>query len=168
VLVAEHLGATQPNFTSTAAALAPVVGVMAQHLLSIGAWGTSAGNATLTMSYPVRWQLYGSGPRLPWEWVTAAVLVVVLVALVFGFDPTLWSRIRSGEWAELAGMLALANGSGRIGALEGSIGGVMGRKAESATLYMRRKVGRERIEITEVGGGRPVGKDKMILCEFHL
>jgi len=61
VLVAEHLGVTQPNFTSTAAALAPVVGVMAQHLLSIGAWGTSASNATLTMSYPVRWQLYGSG-----------------------------------------------------------------------------------------------------------
>lgn len=81
MLVAEHLGATQPNFTSTAAALAPVVGVMAQHLLSIGAWGTSASNATLTMSYPVRWQLYGSGPRLPWEWATAAVLVVVLDTL---------------------------------------------------------------------------------------
>lgn len=55
VLVAEQLGATQPNFTSTAAALAPVVGVMAEHLLGIGAWGTSASNATLMMSYPVRW-----------------------------------------------------------------------------------------------------------------
>jgi len=65
-------------------------------------------------------------------------------------------------------MLAPANGNGRIGALEGSVGGVMGRKAESATLYMRRKVGREGIEITEVGGGRPVGKDERILCEFHL
>jgi len=81
VLAAEYLGATQPNFTSTTAALAPVVSVMAQHLLSIGAWGTSASNATLTMSYPVRWQLYGSGPRLPWEWATVAVLVVVLDTL---------------------------------------------------------------------------------------
>lgn len=85
--------------------------------------------------------------------------MVVLVALVLGFGLTLWSRIRSGEWTELAGMLALANGSVRIGALEGSVGGVMGRKAGGATLYMRRKVGREGIEITEVGGGRPVGKE---------
>ena len=64
VLIAEQLRAMQPNFTSTATALAPVVGVMAQHLLSIGTWRTSASNATLTMSYPVCWQLYGSGPRL--------------------------------------------------------------------------------------------------------
>ena len=48
--------------------------------------------------------------------------MVVLVALVFGFGLTLWSGIRGGEWTELAGMLALANGSGRIGALEGSEG----------------------------------------------
>lgn len=76
--------------------------------------------------------------------------------------------VRSGEWSELAGMLALANGSGRIGALEESVGGVMGRTAESATLYVRRKVGRAGIEITEVGDGRPVGKDEKILCEFQL
>lgn len=53
VLVAEQLRATQPSFASTAAALALVVGVMAQRLLSIGAWRTSASNAMLTMSYPV-------------------------------------------------------------------------------------------------------------------
>ena len=37
----------------------------------------------------------------------------------------------------------------------------MGRKVESATLHVRRKVGEEGIKITEVGSGRPVGEFRL-------
>jgi hypothetical protein len=53
---------TSPN----AASITPVIAVIAQHLLTIASWNMTASpdpEATVVL-FPVRWQVYGSGPRL--------------------------------------------------------------------------------------------------------
>ncbi|KAF2684457.1 hypothetical protein K458DRAFT_388932 [Lentithecium fluviatile CBS 122367] len=59
-------------------------------------------------SFPLQWQLYGSGPRLPWEWAAVAVLIIALMALCTSmyFSVRFW--IAPGEWTELGGMMRLA------------------------------------------------------------
>jgi hypothetical protein len=49
-----------------------------------------------TTSHSVRWQVYGAGPRLPWEWATVIIVVVILAALLGGaIMKAIW-RIQPG------------------------------------------------------------------------
>ncbi|RAH78981.1 hypothetical protein BO86DRAFT_402323 [Aspergillus japonicus CBS 114.51] len=78
--------------------------------------GVSGSNSTVqtTLQGPVRWQLYGSGPRLPWEWTIAIVLAVAVGVHVVDLWVVVWSRgLREGFWLNVDGMMAVAGGSGR-------------------------------------------------------
>ncbi|OJK01271.1 hypothetical protein ASPACDRAFT_41535 [Aspergillus aculeatus ATCC 16872] len=69
----------------------------------------SNGTVQTTLQGPVRWQLYGSGPRLPWEWTIAIVLAVAVGVHVVDLGVVVWSRgLREGFWLSLAGMMAVA------------------------------------------------------------
>ena len=62
-------------------------------------------------SYPIQWQLYGSGPRLAWQWVTVLVLVVVLGSFSFGIWQTVWYGVTPADCMEVPGMMVLAQRS---------------------------------------------------------
>jgi hypothetical protein len=66
----------------------------------------------------VRWQVYGAGPRLAWEWAAATVLAVVLVALATGVVINCIWRVKEGPWLEIRGMMGLANRSKKMRELE--------------------------------------------------
>ncbi|RAH51001.1 uncharacterized protein BO95DRAFT_438257 [Aspergillus brunneoviolaceus CBS 621.78] len=76
--------------------------------------GGSNGTVQTTLQGPVRWQLYGSGPRLPWEWTIAIVLAVVVAVHVVDLGVVVWSRgLREGFWLSVDGMMAVAGATGR-------------------------------------------------------
>lgn len=148
VKTARRLAYLNPNLSSPAddaPSMAPVMAVMAQHLLTIAQWNTtmspssSSGlrGATTVSSYPVRWQIYASGPRLAWEWAAVAILAVVLLAVLAGGLYGLVRRVEPGPWLEVAGIMLLANQSGTMGSTEGSVGGAASEKAEKARYYVR-------------------------------
>lgn len=62
-------------------------------------------------SYPLHWQLYGSGPRLAWEWVAVAVLIIVLLSFCVGLYQTLRYWMPPGVWVQLDGMMMIAQRS---------------------------------------------------------
>lgn len=121
VLASRRLGSLHPALLEggdESRGLAPVLAALAQHLVTIATWDVADTGET-TSSYPMRWQVYGAGPRLVWEWVAAAVLAVVLLALVGGVLLNLYFRVREGPWLESKGMMKLANRSEKIKGLEG-------------------------------------------------
>jgi hypothetical protein len=103
---------------SDAERLSVVLGVLLQNMLSVSNKYRTSLPATLPShpteiitSFPIQWQLYGSGPRLAWEWLTVLVLAIVLLSLCFGVYQTLRHWIGSGPWTELGGMMKIAHGS---------------------------------------------------------
>ncbi|KAH8733101.1 hypothetical protein GQ44DRAFT_766163 [Phaeosphaeriaceae sp. PMI808] len=101
------------------------MGVLLQNLLSISNKYRSPLPATMLLepfesisSYPIQWQVYGSGPRLTWEWLAVFVLVVVLLSLSFGMYQTLRYRTGPGLWVELGGMMMLAQTSPSLDDME--------------------------------------------------
>lgn len=142
-LTSRRLAELNDGFSNTtspdAASMAPVLAVLAQHLLTIASWNMTASpdpEATVE-SFPVRWQVYGSGPRLAWEWAAVVILVVVLLVLLLGGLSGLTSGLKPGSWLETAGMMLLANKSNTMESVKGSIGGQMSQKAAEAKYYLQ-------------------------------
>lgn len=142
-LTARHLAGLTNGFSKTsapdAASMASVIAAIAQHLLTIASWNMTASphpDATVD-SYPIRWQVYGSGPRLAWEWAAAAILAVVLLAVLLGGLFGLVSGIKSGPWLETAGIMLIANQSTPMESAQGSVGGVISQKALEGKYYLR-------------------------------
>jgi hypothetical protein len=114
-----RMGRTLKEFDSTleddAAGLSIVMAVLLQNMLSMSnkiraplPSSLPSKDSEKITSFPFHWQLYGSGPRLPWEWVAVAVLIVVLMVLVTSMYFSLNFWIAPGEWTELGGMMRLA------------------------------------------------------------
>lgn len=103
------LQAQHPSFTSDVAALAPIVATLAQQQLSTASWALRAHTETLIPSAPVHWQLYGSGPRMKWEWITMAVLVILFIVMANHVLLLVVYRIQPGSWLEMGGMLRTAH-----------------------------------------------------------
>lgn len=142
-LTARRLVDLNEGFSKTsapdAASMAPVIAVIAQHLLTIASWNMTASPdpGETVESYPMRWQVYGSGPRLAWEWAAAAILAVVLLAVLVGGLFGLVLGIESGPWLETAGIMLLANQSKPMESSKGSVGGVISQKALEGRYYLR-------------------------------
>lgn len=110
--IARELRARRPEYISDTEALSPVTALLTNYLLTIAQWGvTLPEDGEKVESTPLRWQLYGSGPRLPWAWAAVTILIVLAIALLASLTLSFWHRIVPGEWLRPAGMLVAANSS---------------------------------------------------------
>lgn len=105
--------------------LAVIMAVLIQNLISYSdqirteiPLELSPDPADVITSFPMQWQLYGSGPRLAWQWITVFVLAVVLFCFCYGLWQTLWYWMAPGEWTEVPGMMVLAQVSGLLQDIE--------------------------------------------------
>ncbi|KAJ4359149.1 hypothetical protein N0V95_002401 [Ascochyta clinopodiicola] len=90
---------------------------------------------------PVRWQIYGSGPRLPWQWLSAAVIAVSIVVQLVDIFCVLWHRSMKGHWLSLGGMLVAANAAERMDSVAEDQGaGFLREKDKFVRYYLSRKV----------------------------
>lgn len=143
VRTARRLAYLNSNFSATddTPSMAPVLGLLAQHLLTVAEWNTttalSSGPEATTVSFPIRWQIYASGPRMAWEWAAVTVLVILLLVLLAGGLHGLVRRIEPGPWLEMAGLMLLANQSETMSSVKGSVGGAASERAKEATYYVR-------------------------------
>lgn len=119
--IAQEVRRRRPEYVSNVEALAPTIALLTNHLLTIANWTTNFSDIHLVESKSVRWQLFGSGPRLPWEWVTAAVLGILILSLVTSLALSLYYMIVPGEWLKAGGMLVAANCSPPIVVIKDSI-----------------------------------------------
>jgi hypothetical protein len=125
LLISRKLQQGHPGIQSDAHGLAVVVDVLLQNLISYSdqtrpelPLELSSDAANIITSFPIQWQIYGSGPRLAWEWVTVIVLVVVLWSFCFGLWQTVVYWMAPGDWTEVPGMMVLAQGSGPLQDIE--------------------------------------------------
>jgi hypothetical protein len=110
--IVRELRSRRPGYASDAEALAPSIALLTNHLLTIAQWGvTWHEDGKTVQSTPLRWQLYGSGPRLPWAWAAVTILAILVLALVASLALSFWHQIVPGEWLRPAGMLVAANSS---------------------------------------------------------
>lgn len=114
---ARNLQVARPEYASDTEALSPVLAFLINQLLAIGNWNTTLDLEHQITSEPIRWQLYGSGPRLGWEWLSFTVLVVLLVAMLASLVFSLIHRAYPGEWLKPGGMLIAANTSPTMSSL---------------------------------------------------
>lgn len=110
--IARELRLRRPEYISDAEAMSPIIALLTNHLLTIAQWGvTWPEEGDKVTSTPLRWQLYGSGPRLPWAWAAVTILAILAIALIASLTLSFWHRIVPGEWLRPAGMLVAANSS---------------------------------------------------------
>lgn len=102
------------------AGLGPVFGTLASQLLNLAVWTADMGPKAEVTSFPVQWQVYGSGPWLPWEWVVALALAVVLLAVCYGMVLTVLYRNEPGIWNEPVGAIVIANNTETLDQLRGT------------------------------------------------
>ncbi|KAF2847742.1 hypothetical protein T440DRAFT_538054 [Plenodomus tracheiphilus IPT5] len=118
LLISRTLQKADPIVASDVAGLSIIMGVLLQNMLSMSnkQWQPlptslpTDPEARIT-SFPVQWQLYGSGPRLPWEWITVLVLLIVLISFCVGMYLILRYWMSPAPWTELDGMMMLAQKS---------------------------------------------------------
>lgn len=115
LVIAREPRSRRPAYISDAEALSPSIALLPNHLLTIAQWNvTWPEDGARVESTPLRWQLYGSGPRLPWAWAAAAILAILAISLIASLILSFWHRIVPGEWIRPAGMLVAANSSSPI------------------------------------------------------
>jgi hypothetical protein len=171
VLISRRLSFLNPAIqpANDTAGMSIVLGAIAQHLLTIGAWNMAASpdpNVNTT-SYPVKWQVYSSGPRLAWEWASVIILAVILTALAVGGASTLIWQVKPGPWLDVGGMMLAANEAGKMISVRGSVVGVASQKAKEARYYVR-DFGRGVVELTdEMKGNCELRKDEEFVNEGY-
>ncbi|KAF7670898.1 hypothetical protein GT037_011026 [Alternaria burnsii] len=125
LLMSRNLQTADPVVNSDAMGLSIIVGVLLQNILSTSNKYWSPLPSSLparpeerTSSYPIQWQLYGSSPRLKWEWAAVAILVIVLLTFCFGMYQTLRYWMAPGPWVELDGMMMIAQQTPQLESIE--------------------------------------------------
>lgn len=125
LLMSRNMQTADPVVNSDAMGLSIIVGVLLQNILSTSNKYWSPLPSSLPArpeekisSYPIQWQLYGSSPRLKWEWAAVAVLVIVLLTFCFGMYQTLRYWMAPGPWVELDGMMMIAQQTPQLESIE--------------------------------------------------
>lgn len=126
---------------TTTDGLSIVLSTIFSNFLTTFAWTLSEIPNETTKHGPVRWQIYGSGPRLPWQWVSAAIIAVSIVVQLVDIFCVLWWRRMKGRWLSLGGMLMAANAAERMESVAEDQGaGFLTDKDRFARYYLRRKM----------------------------
>ena len=166
-LAAQKLRITQPLFETDTASLAAVVAIMMQHLITVAAWNMTASSTEFTTHYPLRWYVYGSGPRLSWEWAVGFVLCVFVLFLTYDVYLTLRYRTEPGRWLQVGGMMAAANVAERMKSLDRSIMGIAKEAGKTARYYVRCD-GEGDVKLFDDAGQRELVKKMTVYGEGHL
>ena len=164
---ADHLSLTaaqektlNPVFKTEIESMAAVLGVIMQHLITISHWNMSSSDSEVTVHYPIRWWVYGSGPRLSWEWIAVVPLVIFIAILTYDVYLTLRHRIKPGPWLTIEGMMFSANTSGRLKGAEKTCIGVL-NDGYTAKYFVRDK-GNGMLELVDnAANGRPPSKSRL-------
>lgn len=98
------------NFSvSPLLALAAVVAMIPATIMGHSIWNTTLNQDELVESTNVKWQIFGAGPRLEWEWVTVVVVSVLVSTLLYSMCLSLCYRVSPSEMLKPGGMLVAAN-----------------------------------------------------------
>jgi hypothetical protein len=151
LLAARSLKATRSGFESEIDSLASAVALVMQSLITTARWNMTVSATETITSYPVRWYVYGSGPRLLWQWATGVVLAVLILILFFDVYLILRYRVATGPWLTLGGMLNAANAGRKMGHIQGGCAGVASDASKRKKYYVR-DVGDRQAEITDGAG----------------
>jgi hypothetical protein len=114
----------RPDYASSdVASLAPVLALAANHLLSVANWGYNHTSDSVipANSSQIQWQVYGSGPRLRWEWVSTVILAWLAIVLIASLGLVAYLRIAPGEWLTTPGMLVAAGTGPRLKRVQAAV-----------------------------------------------
>ncbi|KAK7627485.1 hypothetical protein IWX50DRAFT_613427 [Phyllosticta citricarpa] len=89
--------------------LAMVVAFIFANMLTTFDWAFEEVPGMTTWQGPVRWQIYGSGPRLQWQWAITIIIGVNIAVQLYDSFLILRHRHAKGLWLSLGGMLVAAN-----------------------------------------------------------
>ena len=112
--IAREVRRRRTEFASDTEALAPTIAFLTNYLLTIANWDIAFSETDQVESENVRWQVYGSGPRLRWEWCAATVFGILALSLGGCMVLSVCKMVVPGEWLTPAGMLVAANCSASI------------------------------------------------------
>lgn len=143
------------------AAMSYVVGLTAQHLITIAAWSESP-SALRHRSGPIQWQLYGSGPRLEWQWIIAVIVGFTFTVLLYDLYLLIIRRIQSGPWLSVPGMMMAANSTEKLSDFDDDIQdwrvGEVTERVERAKIFLRKdNTGTPSLRLEEKGSRRRLG-----------
>ncbi|KAJ5669948.1 uncharacterized protein N7477_005311 [Penicillium maclennaniae] len=124
---------------SESLAISAVVGTIFADMFTSFEWTYTDIPGNTTHQGPIRWQIYGSGPRLPWEWTIAIVLGVVVLIQVYDLGLLFrYHGLAQGYWLSLGGMMRTASSSPPINETSDSqTAGVLAKHAEPNRLFAR-------------------------------
>lgn len=116
-----------------------VVAVLFSGFLATFDWNFEEIEGVMKRQRPIRWEIYGSGPRLQWQWAIALVLGVTMLIQVFDVFLCLFYRQAKGLWLSLGGMLVAANGAEKMASAGHEQGaGFVTERGKSVRYYVRR------------------------------
>jgi hypothetical protein len=137
ILAARRLQQKTLGFETEIDSLAPVVALTMQHLLTTAVWTMAASPTENITSFPIRWYVYGSGPRLEWQWVTGAVFAILILVLSYDVYLMLCYRIAPGPWLKLHGMMIAANAATKMHSVRKGCAGVAGENGQKTRYFVR-------------------------------
>jgi hypothetical protein len=120
--------------------LAFVVGSIFSSIVTGFEWTYSNVENSTTRHGPVRWQVYGSGPRLPWEWVIGIVPGVLIVVHLVDTVLLVRKRLTVGPWLKIEGMMVAASTAptlSRVSEEKGMGIGQVTKGVESMRIFVR-------------------------------
>jgi hypothetical protein len=144
VMVANNLQTVNTALTSSTAAMSAVIGFTFQHILTLGEWNVTRTDQQVANHF--RFAVYGSGPRLAWEWVAVLILIVPTLACCYDVFLIVGRRLTIGPWLQLPGMMLAANASTEFSNPVSNCSGVV--RSEATNFFVRDR-GSGRMEITD-------------------
>ncbi|KAL2831495.1 hypothetical protein BDW59DRAFT_157920 [Aspergillus cavernicola] len=145
------------GITTDADGCAAVYGALFSRLATTASWTMSTTGQTATHG-PVQFQVYGSGPRLPWEWVISSSLGVIILVLCYDIYGIVIRRVNPGPWLSVGGMLLAANRAPTVDGIGGGAAvGLAMEKVRDMRWFLRRIPG-DFGTGTRTGIGTPVGE----------
>lgn len=120
-------------------AISAVVGAIFADMFTSFEWTYTDIPGNTTYQGPIRWQIYGSGPRLPWEWTIAIVLGIVVMINVYDLGLLLrYKGLAHGYWLSLDGMMRTANSSPQFNETSNTQdAGIQAKISEPSRLFIR-------------------------------
>jgi hypothetical protein len=138
ITIADSLMSLNRGYSENSAVSA-VVGVIFADMFTSFDWTYTDIPGNTTYQGPIRWQIYGSGPRLPWEWTIAIVLGIVIMINVYDLGLLLrYKGLAHGYWLSLNGMMRTANSSPQLNETSNTQdAGVLAKFSQPSPLFIR-------------------------------